>query len=153
MSDRARTEDEDDGILDSVRRILAQSQAEDGRTASAEDGILHLDEGMMVEPPKRDASRRDPAEAGAAAAPGVSPQADGVVGHEAARSAGRSLASLRSAAQEQASIRTHRGGPTIEEVVREEIRPLLREWLDLNLPPLVERLVRAEIAKISGQET
>ena len=153
MSDRARAEDEDDGILDSVRRILAQSQTEDQRPAAAEDGILHLDEGMMVDPPKREASRgRDPNETVSPPVPDPSDTRDGVVGHEAARSAGRSLASLRAASREQTATRTHRGGPTIEELVREEIRPILREWLDLNLPPLVEKLVRAEIAKISGVE-
>ena len=42
----------------------------------------------------------------------------------------------------------HSGGPTIADLVREEIRPLLKEWLDSNLPPLVERLVRAEIERV-----
>ena len=45
----------------------------------------------------------------------------------------------------------HRGGPTIEDLVREEIRPLLKEWLDAHLPPLVERLVRAEIERVVGR--
>jgi cell pole-organizing protein PopZ len=42
----------------------------------------------------------------------------------------------------------HSGGPTIADLVREEIRPMLKEWLDSNLPPLVERLVRAEIERV-----
>jgi cell pole-organizing protein PopZ len=42
----------------------------------------------------------------------------------------------------------HRGGPTIEDLVREELRPVLKEWLDNHLPPLVERLVRAEIERV-----
>ena len=32
--------------------------------------------------------------------------------------------------------------------MREEMRPLLREWLDTHLPPLVERLVRTEIERV-----
>jgi cell pole-organizing protein PopZ len=32
--------------------------------------------------------------------------------------------------------------------VREEIRPILKDWLDHHLPPLVERLVRAEIERV-----
>ena len=44
-----------------------------------------------------------------------------------------------------------RGGPSIEDVVREEIRPLLKDWLDQHLPPLVERLVRAEIERVLGR--
>jgi uncharacterized protein len=37
---------------------------------------------------------------------------------------------------------------TIEELVRDLLRPMLREWLDVNLAPLVERLVRDEIARM-----
>jgi cell pole-organizing protein PopZ len=40
------------------------------------------------------------------------------------------------------------GGPTIEDLVREEVRPLLKQWLDTNLPDMVERLVRAEIERV-----
>lgn len=36
-------------------------------------------------------------------------------------------------------------GRTLEEMVRELLRPMLRDWLDANLPPLVERLVQDEI--------
>jgi len=32
--------------------------------------------------------------------------------------------------------------------VREELRPLLKSWLDSNLPALVERIVRAEIQRV-----
>jgi hypothetical protein len=49
------------------------------------------------------------------------------------------------------SVRVHSGGPTIEDIVREELRPLLKAWLDENLPPLVERLVRAEIERVVGR--
>ena len=34
---------------------------------------------------------------------------------------------------------------TLESMVREMLRPLLREWLDRNLPYLIERLVKKEI--------
>lgn len=34
---------------------------------------------------------------------------------------------------------------TLESMVREMLRPLLREWLDRNLPYLIERLVKREI--------
>lgn len=38
---------------------------------------------------------------------------------------------------------------TLEDLVREMLRPLLKSWLDDNLPSLVERLVRAEIERVS----
>ena len=40
---------------------------------------------------------------------------------------------------------------TLESLVREMLRPMLREWLDTNLPDMVEALVAREIARISGQ--
>jgi uncharacterized protein len=38
---------------------------------------------------------------------------------------------------------------TLEDLVREMLRPLLKSWLDDNLPGMVERLVRAEIERVS----
>lgn len=38
---------------------------------------------------------------------------------------------------------------TLEDLVREMLRPLLKNWLDDNLPSLVERLVRAEIERVA----
>lgn len=42
------------------------------------------------------------------------------------------------------------GDGTLEGLVREMLRPMLREWLDANLPDMVERIVAREIAKIAG---
>jgi cell pole-organizing protein PopZ len=38
---------------------------------------------------------------------------------------------------------------TLEDLVREMLRPLLKSWLDDNLPGMVERLVRAEIERVA----
>lgn len=38
---------------------------------------------------------------------------------------------------------------TLEDLVKEMLRPMLKSWLDDNLPTLVERLVRAEIERVS----
>ena len=38
---------------------------------------------------------------------------------------------------------------TIEDLVREMLKPMLKAWLDDNLPNMVERLVRAEIERVS----
>jgi len=38
---------------------------------------------------------------------------------------------------------------TLEDLVREMLRPLLKSWLDDNLPRMVERLIRAEIERVS----
>jgi len=38
---------------------------------------------------------------------------------------------------------------TLEDLVKEMLQPLLKSWLDDNLPGLVERLVKAEIERVS----
>jgi uncharacterized protein len=38
---------------------------------------------------------------------------------------------------------------TLEDLVREMLRPMLKTWLDDNLPGLVERIVKAEIERVS----
>ncbi|MBC7431293.1 MAG: DUF2497 domain-containing protein [Rubritepida sp.] len=57
---------------------------------------------------------------------------------------------LRAVSQERPATVT-RGGPSIEDVVREEVRPILKEWLDAHLPGIVERAVRAEIERVVGR--
>jgi cell pole-organizing protein PopZ len=39
--------------------------------------------------------------------------------------------------------------PTLEDVVRETLRPMLKSWLDENLPGVVERMVQAEIERVT----
>jgi hypothetical protein len=40
-------------------------------------------------------------------------------------------------------------GRTLEDVVKDMMRPMIKVWLDENLPSLVERLVKAEIERVS----
>ena len=42
---------------------------------------------------------------------------------------------------------------TLEDLVREMLQPMLRSWLDDNLPTLVERLVLVEIERIAGTKS
>jgi len=42
---------------------------------------------------------------------------------------------------------------TLEDLVKEMMRPMLKTWLDDNLPGLVERVVRAEIERVSRGRT
>jgi len=43
------------------------------------------------------------------------------------------------------------GGRSLEDVVREMLRPLLKAWLDENLPSIVEAQVAAEVERIARQ--
>jgi cell pole-organizing protein PopZ len=42
-----------------------------------------------------------------------------------------------------------RSGTTVEDLVRESLRPMLREWIDSHLPGIVETLVEREIRKLN----
>ncbi len=43
------------------------------------------------------------------------------------------------------------GGDTLEGMVRDMLRPMLRDWLDANLPRMVEDMVQREITRITGR--
>ena len=47
------------------------------------------------------------------------------------------------------SRRSHYDGITLEDIVRDMLHPMLREWMDDNLPGMVERLVQKELEKLS----
>lgn len=55
------------------------------------------------------------------------------------------LAQLAGAILDRRDIAIGARDVTLESMVREMLRPLLREWLDRNLPYLIERLVKREI--------
>ncbi len=74
-----------------------------------------------------------------------------LVAPAAAAAAAASMNQLLRAVTQERSSTISRGGPTIEDVVREEVRPLLKEWLDNHLPGIVERAVRAEIERVVGR--
>jgi cell pole-organizing protein PopZ len=67
----------------------------------------------------------------------------------AANSIGAMLRSLNA----EKSVAISRQSLTIEDMVREEIRPLLKAWLDTNLAGMVERVVRTEIEKVLERST
>lgn len=41
------------------------------------------------------------------------------------------------------------GGATLEDIVRDMLNPMLRVWLDENLPTIIEKLVQKELEKLS----
>lgn len=81
------------------------------------------------------------------------PRADGLTTESAARSMRDSLAALAMIAEPGTPPQIVRSGETsLEGLVRDMLRPMLAEWLDRNLPEIVERLVKAEIARIAGKK-
>lgn len=61
------------------------------------------------------------------------------------------LAMLARPGREPQIVRS--GETSLEGLVREMLRPMLAKWLDDNLPPMVEELVKAEIARIAGKKS
>ncbi len=62
------------------------------------------------------------------------------------------LAALAMLAEPGAKPQIVRSGETsLEGMTRELLRPMLAEWLDKNLPTMVETMVQAEIARIAGK--
>ena len=165
-------------ILASIRRIL--SEDEQAATPPAAPEVLTLQESMIVAEPPEAAPTHPEAPAAPAMlavipppvlqvsapppspahqpapepAPGPLPQAEPghLVAPEAEAAAASSVgALLRTLVAGREQMHVYRGGPTVEDLVREEIRPLLKAWLDTTLPPIVKRLVRAEIERVVGR--
>jgi uncharacterized protein len=137
-------------ILASIRRILNEDESQGG-SMPGPDKVLQLDRSMMVPEPVAQPAFAPPAVALVAPRPdrdAVVARA-GVVPYEAA--AAQSVGSPGKTPSVDRPQLVHSGGPTIEDVVRDAIRPMLKDWLDTNLPPLVERLVRAEIERVVGR--
>jgi len=167
-------------ILASIRRILSEDDGDtpppalnSGAPQAAEEPrhvateVFALDASMLVDDPQPAAvlQRAEPPPAVtlapalppapapvAPADPPLRPASSGLIGDAAASAAASSVGSLlRTLASERQQVAVYRGGPTLEDLVREEMRPILKQWLDANLPPMVERLVRAEIERVVGR--
>jgi cell pole-organizing protein PopZ len=156
-------------ILASIRRILSEEEPAEparpdpaprsGDTPPPDEDVLVLDPSMMV-PESEAEAEQPPAEPDPPTPPPPSPPVQAaeppskppeLVAPAAAAAAASSVESLVRTLVAERATQTHRGGPTIEDLVREEIRPLLKDWLDNHLPPLVERLVRSEIERVVGR--
>lgn len=63
------------------------------------------------------------------------------------QAAAQTLSHLRDFASDR-KMRLGSADLTIEAIVRETLKPFLKEWLDVNLPVIVERVVKKEVAHI-----
>ncbi len=172
MSDRKDAQEPSmEEILTSIRRIIADEQdepprgpAEPARAAAPseprraatpvepEEDELELTE-LVAEPPTRPAP---PPQAAAPLArqsqpterPSMSLPEDSLLSPATAQASTSALARLtRAVAPEEKPPAV--AGRSVEELVIELLRPQLKEWLDQNLAPLVERVVEQEIKKLA----
>lgn len=73
---------------------------------------------------------------------------EGLVGEKVANEIANTVGSLVRSVSAERAVGIGRPGVTIEDLVREEVKPVLKAWLDTHLPNLVERVVRAEIGRV-----
>ena len=77
---------------------------------------------------------------------------DGITSANATVAARSSLAALAAIRQPKHFEPQQLGGDgPLEAVVKEMLRPMLKEWLDTRLPEIVEAMVAREIARITGK--
>lgn len=77
--------------------------------------------------------------------------ADSLVDPNTASAAASSVSALKKALAER-NTTVAKGGVSLEEIIRDEFRPMLKSWLDTHLPGIVEKLVRAEIERVVTRE-
>ena len=150
-------------ILESIKKVIAR----DNRVGAAEERRHREVEGMVRPAPAQPAALHDEddilelAEASALTeseydtikAGGTTEDAAPLLTEDTRSSMRESLAALAMLSEPGAAPQIVRSGETsLEGMARELLRPALAEWLDKNLPPLVERLVAAEIARIVGKK-
>lgn len=164
-------------ILASIRRIIADEKdpnaapvEEAAPVVEPKDDVLELtqivqDDGSIadvreMEPP---APPPIPAPEPFSFAPVPEPappamdkaEADSLLSNIASSAATSSLAALASTVQieQRAALHGSTGlgnmGRTLEDLVIELMKPMLKDWLDQNLPPIVERLVQKEVERIA----
>jgi cell pole-organizing protein PopZ len=175
MSDQSPQEPTMEEILASIRRIISEDDAPAeeaapapepepeaefvAEEAPAEDDVLELTDPIEPAAPVEsmgdiDVYSPEPEpEPAPPPAPAPAPEpiqgfsrdevADNLVGDHAAGLAASAFGSLSSA------LLMPKDGRTLEDVVRELLRPLLKEWLDQNLPRIVETKVEEEVHRIA----
>ena len=146
-----------DDILASIRRILNEDEA---AAPSTETSEAATPEAQATDAPEASPPPRAPAPEFAsppivppapAARSGPEPlelTSDMLVTPPTQAASSPRMGMDDSSVSSERGAQVYRGGPSIEDLVREEIRPILKDWLDNHLPPLVERLVRAEIERV-----
>ncbi len=158
-------------ILSSIKRIIAEEG--DGAMAAArarrqtrpapaplpepeqydDEEILELSDAVATEAPREPEvvleprfEPSEPAPVVAAPAPAATPASSLLSPRTAEATRGPLDALSRMVVKPEIA-----GSDTLEGMVREMIRPMLRDWLDANLPLLVETMVAREISRITGQ--
>jgi hypothetical protein len=146
-----------------------QEAAEDTPEKAEEAGdILELTEVVQEEEASEEQEEEDVAEAndpaddilnnidaalGSDEAEEDSDAEDSLLSEPAAQAASSMLKDLKKNAAKstpmESNLPSTRNGTTVEDLMIEAMRPMLKSWLDENLPTIVERIVEREVRKLS----
>jgi cell pole-organizing protein PopZ len=158
--DEARAQVAGQRVMGTSARATPVSPPAAARATSHDDVLLLTD---LVEEPKTldvrptpiPVPRIDPVQAAEMPQPSLDALAEGsLLGRNATGSASSAFARLSQAVQDSLPPTNPgpmigAGGKTLEDLVKEMLRPMLEDWLGKNLPPLVERAVEREIARLT----
>ena len=156
----SNSQDDIDAMLASLDAATSEPQAS---AASPADDVFELtDEMVVAEEPEPAFRRVEPAddlefaEAVAASAPQPRfdpPSYDSAPREQVAAAPAmmsqNTASAVESAFHSLANTVLSNNARTLEDLVKEMLRPMLKTWLDDNLPGLVERIVKAEIERVS----
>jgi cell pole-organizing protein PopZ len=166
----AMNQDEIDAMLSGFD--APPEQADDGKLEDTRGAVLDLTEAMTApatpEPPVfrpveenpevffAEEDMEPPAEEAPAPAPALAEEPQPMFASDADEQtliSSATRAAVDSAFNTLAHTVLVQNARTLEDLVQEMMRPMLKTWLDDNLPGLVERVVRAEIERVSRGRT
>jgi hypothetical protein len=129
-----------DDVLDLTEQMTAPADAETPsfQTIDGQSDVIFTDPPAAQEPPPR---AEEPRRQYAASQPSAAP--------DRTIMSSSTSAAVDSAFNALAQTVLVQNARTLEDLVREMLRPLLKSWLDDNLPGMVERIVKAEIERVS----
>jgi cell pole-organizing protein PopZ len=142
---RAQQEPSMEEILASIRRMIAEDDPARGRAAAGDSARVQATP-AAASPAPVDDDVLELTEALDDPRP-TAPPAPAVVSPASASAALAALARLNAAAPPPAAVHKSQ---TVDDLARELLRPMLKEWLDANLPRLVEQAVEREVSRIAS---
>jgi uncharacterized protein len=148
--EHAIDEDEDEAA-EEIEPVAAAPALSTEEPVQAPEDVLELTSPMSEAsgeaPESRPEAAPETADASAAKPATSAPTGiEGLLSGQAATASRNAFAALS-----QLQVRNEDGkSNTLEGLVADLLRPMLREWLDRELPPLVERVVTAEVRRLSG---
>jgi len=159
-------------ILESIKKVIARDNRVGALEARRRRMLVSEDDAAQPAPLARTHKVRDAEEvldlsdmelsaptpqpaqtpAQTPAMPMATPEETPLIADQVLGAMQENLAALAMLAEPPARPQIVRSGETsLEGLTRELLRPMLAEWLEANLPAMVESLVQAEIARIVGK--